>query len=278
MYKTWKHLGALAFLILIANFRVAGQQGLITGKVVDSATGMPVEYVQILNYSLQTQIYSNLAGEFKLQAHEGDTLVMYAMGYFYKKVIVNDNMLGSAPVSFMLLQQPYNLSAANILGIGDYDDFRQRLISIETPKTKTDNLNEYLAGASVSVAKEAYEKAMSERKLNGISIASIPIYTPEELERIRLKEIVRKEQVKDQVYQKFNPGVVREITGLTDDSEIIEFMVYCDFSDSYLLEVSSYDLAAKIAAKFELFRKKKQDDNLMQDPMNFIDEFFMPFA
>jgi hypothetical protein len=68
---------------------------------------------------------------------------------------------------------------------------------------------------------------------------------------------MEKEQIKEQVYLKFNPEVIRKVTGLTDDRDILEFMVFCNFSDDYLLEINEYDLSAEIALKFEAYKSKR---------------------
>jgi hypothetical protein len=252
------------------NLHVYGQEGSIRGKVIDSETGKVVEYANVLNYSIQKSIYSNANGEFKLDARQGDTLVFYAVGYYYQKLIVNDTMLDTQHVTiFPLKIQVYELAEARIIGFGSYDDFKQQFIDLNQPKTKTDKLNESLAELSRNAAVEAYNKA---KVAQGGSIVSVSILTPEEKERLKLAEITKKERIRDQIYQKFNPRVIKTVTGLSNDDEIIEFMVYCNFSDNYLLEVSEYDLMTRIALKYEMFKRKKLDEKSMKNPVNCIDD------
>lgn len=262
------------FAAFVGSWVTAQQNRRITGIIVDSVDGTPVEFAHIHNFSRDRQIYSNSSGEFRLEVNSGDTLVIYGVGYFYEKVVVNERMLTDNTVKIFLKPQPYNLSSANIIGIGNYEQFKHKLINESPLKTRTEQLNESLAAPVLAAAMEGYQKFKQEHPV----IASIPIYTPEELERIKLNRIMQNEKVKDQVYQKFNPVIVKEITGLNEDDEIIEFMVFCNFSDSYIIEVNTYDLAERIAAKFELFKKKKQDERLKNDPVNFLDDFLQPFA
>jgi hypothetical protein len=42
-------------------------------------------------------------------------------------------------------------------------------------------------------------------------------------------------------------------------------MIYCDFSDEYLLEVNEYDLMVSIARKYEMYKRKKQEEKSMQN-------------
>jgi hypothetical protein len=169
---------------------------------------------------------------------------------------------------FPVKQQAFDVGEAKIVGYSSYQAFKQDFIALDQEETLSENLNNYSAGISRNVAVEAYEKAMAERKLDGITFASVPILTPEEKERIKLGKIKSKEAIRDQVYQKFNPRLVKEVTGLTDDDEIIAFMIYCDFPDKYLLEENEYEIMTRIAVKYELFKRKKEDDKLMKNPVN----------
>lgn len=246
----------------------------IHGRVTDSETKVPVEYAYILNFSRHQQNYCNSKGEFRINAEAGDTLVLYALGYDYRKVVVDQNILNQDMPEVKLNHQSYDLNEARILGFGSYYDFREKFIDLERPVTKTDQLNKELADISRQVAIEAYNETMTKQSAeNGVTLMRAKILTPEEIERIKLAKIVEKEKVKDQVYRKFNPMMVKQITGMTDDDEIIEFMVYCKFSDAYILDVSEYDLSARIALKYELFKKQKEDQKSMQNPVNFLDGF-----
>jgi hypothetical protein len=249
------------------------QEHQIAGKVVDVVTGKTIEYAYIYNFSQQKSTYSNMRGEFTLEAGEGDTLVMYGIGYYYKKVIVNNTMLGRQyGKEFQLRQQAYDIAEAKIIGFGSYGEFKRQFIALDQPETPTEKLNNYMASVSQNVAVEAFNKAQAEKKLDGISFVSVPILTPEERERIKLAGIIEKETVHDQIYQKYNPMLIKKITGLTDDDEIIAFMVFCGFSDKYLLGVAEYDLMTRIALKFELFKHRKQDEKLMENPINRIND------
>lgn len=254
------------------------QAAILNGRVVDGVSGKVVEYAHIHNYSRQMNMYCGSNGRFRLEAGAGDTLVMYALGYFYQKVIVDASMLNAPePVDFGLTRQAYELAEARILAIGTYDEFKRDFMALEVPETRTDQLNNYLAGISRNEGKEAYEEALAQGRLKPAG-GGIPIYTPEERERIKLAAIMEKEQVRDQIYQKYNPVVVKKVTGLTDDDEIIRFMSYCHFSDKYLLEVNDYDLAARIALKFEMYKRMKEEKKGQHDPMNRINDFFDSFA
>jgi hypothetical protein len=205
-------------------------------------------------------------------------MVIYAAGYLYQKVIVDSKMLNAPTVTYQMNIQAYELEEARIPVIGSYDEFKRKIVSLDKPRTKTEQLNGYLADLSLNAARAGYEEYLNKLHSEGVMIATVPIRTPDEIERLKLAKIMENEQIRDQVYQKFNPYIVKKVTGIVGDDEIIEFMVYCKFSDSYILEVNEYDLEARIALKYEQFLKMKKDKKSMENPVNQINLIFDSLA
>jgi hypothetical protein len=240
----------IVVLLIAGCMTVNAQSRVLTGLIRDKITGMGVVNALVLNYSTRLSVYSDNNGVFNLGISMGDTVVLSAVGYYFDRLEVNDSLLGAlVPVNFTFTPRAYEISEARIIGMGSYDDFRNRFIELHRPKTKIEILTENLAEISLIEAKDAY---------NGPPAGlGVPIRSPEEKERIALKKILEKEQVKEQVYLKFNPEVIKKLTGLTDDRDILEFMTFCDFSDEYLLEINEYDLATRIVLQFEDYKSKR---------------------
>jgi hypothetical protein len=266
-----KHFYMVLFCIFSVIFLsttsfLIGQTGTIRGKILDYETGKAVGYAYILNFSSNTSTYSNSGGDFNLSAQPGDTLVLYAVGYYYMKTIVDRTILNAKQVSsFIMKGQAYELTEARIMGLGTYEEFKQDFISLDKPKTKTEVINQNLATISQIEGKEAYDQALASGRLKIPAGIGVGILTPEERQYIMLAKIKEREKIRDQVYRKFNPMVVKEVTGLTNDDVIIEFMVFCDFTDPYLLNVNEYTLREVIAVMYEKFKSKKEEMKNMQN-------------
>ncbi len=262
----------MASLTLMGTGFGCAQTGNFRGKLLDAITGRAIDYGIIYNYSRNINIYSTPSGEFTITALPGDTLVVSALGYYYAKAVISDSLLqAGSPVNFRIEPRAYEIEEARIVSLGTYGEFRQNFIHLDKPKTATEKLAENLAVVSREAAKEAFAAAQVQRKSeNGITIASFTIRTPDEIERLKLAEIVKKEKVRDQIYAKYNPAVVKKVTGLEADDEVIEFMLYCDFTDDYLLKVSEYDLMAVIESKYRAFKARKRagdEGNFLSDPV-----------
>jgi hypothetical protein len=248
------------FLFSFTVFEAAleGQTGTIRGRITDTVTNKVVDFASVLNYSRQIRTYSNGSGEFMLEAGRGDTLVFSAVGFYYRKIIVTDSLLRAGHVVvFPMDMQAYEIDEARILGLGTYDQFRKKFVDLDRPVTNTTKLADELAVISHHEAREAYEMAKANRRLDGITLLTVPILTPEEKERIALGKIMKQEEIREKIYQKFNPGIIRKVTDLTDDDEIIEFMVFCDFPDKYILGADEYELLERIVMKYAAFKRKK---------------------
>lgn len=259
-------------LILISGCTcLAAQPPVIKGKILESGSEKPVEYAYILNYSLHLENYSNSKGEFRMDANVGDTLVLFALGYFYKKVIVDDPMILEKGFQFHLDFQPADLGEAKIPAIGTYDDFKKAIVTLDRPVSPFERLNNDLSASVKNAARAGYQEAQNRAHAEGVSLYSVSILTPEEKERIKLAAIIEKDLIHDRIYRKFNPALVKQVTGISEDDEIIRFMLYCQFPEEYLLEVNEYDLSLRIALKYELFKKMKAEEKNRKEQENRID-------
>jgi len=237
-----------------------GQPGNFHGKLVDALTGKAIDYGIVYNFSKNIHIYSTPDGEFNMTASRGDTLVVSALGFYYGKAVLTDSLLlAASPVVFRIEPRAYEISEARIVSLGTYAEFKQNFVHLDRPKTATEKLADNLAVISREVAKEAFAQAQVMRKSeNGITLMSMSILTRDERERLELARIMEKEKVRDTIFEKYSPMVVKRVTGLTADDEVIEFMQFCDFTDGYLLKVNPYDLMLAIEAKYRLFKARKR--------------------
>jgi len=258
---------------------INAQQGPLLGKIIDEVTGRSVDYGIVLNYSRHITMHSGSSGEFYLQAHPGDTLVLSAIGYYYQRVVVTDSLLSaSMPVTFRISPRAFEIGEAKIVALGTYDQFRQNFMNLDKPKTKTDELKEQIADWSQKAASEGYQRYQENMMRDGGNLLSVPIRSRDEKERTALAKIMESENIRNRIYEKFNPEVVKKVTGIKEDHEIIEFIVFCDFADQYILDVNQYTLMEQIALRYELFRKKKKAEQSGENPVNLNNDHGIPNA
>ncbi|MBN1415831.1 MAG: hypothetical protein JW973_12075 [Bacteroidales bacterium] len=238
---------------------MTGQESGLTGRIMEGDTRWPVQLALVQNVSSRSSAYSDTSGFFRISADFGDTLVFSASGYYYRVLLVNDSLLNAKDIlQFRMEPLVYRITEANVYAFSTYEHFKQQFINLDLSKEKTEVLRRNLQQQSLSAAREGDRIWQDKQYLEGARLASVPILSREEKHRMMLKEVLNRENHKNQVYEKYNPEIIRKITGLTDDNEIIRFMAYCNFSDAYILNTHAYDLMEMIARKYADYRRLKE--------------------
>jgi hypothetical protein len=247
----------ISVLIFMKAVAMTGQISYVHGRIMEGDSRWPVYKVLVQNVSSHRWTSSDTSGFFHLPAAAGDTLVFSASGYYHRVEAVTDSMLNTAVFRpFKMDPLVYPIREANVFAIGTYNQFRQKFISLDLSKDKTVILSRNLQQESVTAARDAYRKMQQKQKMGGG--VGVPILTPQEKERIKLREILAAESQKTQVCKKYNADILRKITGITADEEILEFMAFCSFSDVFILNTNEYDLMVLIARKYEEFLRVKK--------------------
>jgi len=208
----------------------------------------------VQNFTANRWALTDSLGYFTLKVKAGDTLVFSAEGYFYNVAVIYDSMLMRKPYqAFFMDHLVYAINDANVFSLGTYKDFKQKFAQLDLSKDKTEILRRNLQQEVLLVAREAYKNQQDKQKLQGGVGVGVPILTPQEQERLKLKAIMATENRRNQVYQKYNPELIKKVTGIKDDDEIMAFMRFCGFTDNFILDQNQYDLVVLIARKYEEF-------------------------
>lgn len=246
------------------------KQNSIEGNIIDNSTKQKISFAHILNESKRNGAICNDDGGFRMAVDIGDTLIFSALGYLGKVLVVNDSMFQTA-LTINLIPRVYEIGQVNIMGFRSYEDFKQKFIALELPKTQTDMLRDQLYSLSLEAAKQAeYEKSVEKALSNdGATLASVPILSKEDKQRLHLKEILKQEDRQRVIDKKFNREIVAKLTELKDD-ELTEFLVFCNFSEQYLFEANQYDILETVLKKLELFKNMKKGGSFILDHENSI--------
>ncbi len=232
----------------------------VSGKLVDNVTSQSIPFVYILNESQHISALSDTTGKFTIRAKPGDTLVFSVIGYLGKYIVLEKSDFTICQ-SIPLTARSYDIAEVEIFGIPSYSQFKEKLKNLKMPETETDRLRQYLEKISLEVGKEAkYELAMK-KAAEGGSLASVPFLSAQDLERIKLKEIMKEEKIQAAIDKKYNRQMIGNLTGLKD-IELDEFILFCKFSKRYLQFASEYDIMVKVLEKYKEFKEMKNKGSI----------------
>lgn len=235
----------------------------LQGYLISALDSTPVSYAHIHNESLRTSAVSDSSGFFTIKATRDDSLVFSAVNYLPKLFVVPAEHLVDTIIQVTLKERIYEIGEVSVFGIGSYRQFKQKVLSMDIPESPTEKLQQDILDSSRSVAMKVAENMELEELYNRsplekVRIATIPIYSKDEKERLKLKEVIEKEIVQEQVDKKFNKEIISRLTGL-NEHELTDFYVYLDFSDTFILTASEYEIQKAIVNKFKVYLKEKNE-------------------
>lgn len=237
------------------------------GMVISAVDSIPVAFAHIHNESLRTSSISDSSGYFSIPVTGCDSLVFSAVGYYPKFQILTKEMVADTFNYIVLKKRIYEIEEVSVFSFRSYEHFKRKAAAMDLPKTKLEELKDSLVSTSKREASRAYEEAKTKQMLgresiSQIPIATIPIYSKDEKERLKLKKIIEKKKIQQQVNEKFNKEIITQLTGLREP-ELTDFYVYLGFSNSYVLKSSDYELRKAILDKFEVYLKEKNQHGAM---------------
>ena len=240
-----KIIVTLLFLIIMSTSLQAQQlfqsYSIASGSIIDDSTGKQIAFVHLYNESQRRGYIANEEGKFKVPASEGDTIVLSALGYLSRVVIVTDSYFHSGIV-LELSPQIYEIDEVTVRAFRDYEDFKKQFLALQLPETETSLLRENLTILSRREAVKAANNKKNEeilgRSSTEFATVTIPILSREDKQRLNYAEVLKKEARQRVIEKKYNREIIYRVTQLSED-EITEFMGFCNFSEEFLY-LSSY--------------------------------------
>ena len=147
----------------------------------------------------------------------------------------------------------YEIPEVSISYLGTYKDFEYKVINLELPEIEFNVQLEKLFKYDVEYLPYIIPTVTSPASL------IYSLFSKEAKAIKKYAEIKEKEDEVNELRERYNEHIVRNLTGLEGD-EVNEFMRYCDFKDAFILTVSDYKLYSQILSKFEEY--KNSNDNM----------------
>jgi len=224
----------------------------IDGFITD-LQGRPLAYVNILNYKAGTGTSSDSRGSFRIFAGTGDTIVFSSIGfetYIFQVPLTSGASI--VPVHIYLREDTLQLP-----GITIYDwprnltELRQAVLNqkVDKPQIADLNLNAKITDLPPAGPGQTLPGMGDPGLTYTISGPITMLYNSFSRRGKSLRkyeELTGKDQVKAIIDKKYNPEIVRSITGFTTDEEIREFIEFCNLSTDFLKEASEYEIYCSV--------------------------------
>ena len=198
---------------------------------------------------------SDKNGYFYMRITARDTLYISTIGYrtytiVCKKLIEERNFR----LQIFLEPKVYELDGVNIVSFMTYEEFKVELLKI--PLEQPLEFDFSFESALYAQLLRAPASGNFGIGINGALTGLSDMFSKEGKERRKLAEIKAQEKISDYIFSKFNPYMVQRATGLTDEDEIVKFMIFCGFSEFFLLNATEEELRRATTKKYEFYTRK----------------------
>jgi hypothetical protein len=247
-------------------FLLKGQQVTISGNVYDGLTFYPIEDVNIFNFSSKKFTYSDINGNFKLDIHKNDTIIISKSIYKQLIIYISEKDIKIGKVDFPLYYKAIMLKEVTVYALTpNYKQFVKDVVNTPLPE-----IYSYVEGAQLTemdLMNIKYAQGPP-NILSGTPAGSPITYLYQKYNKkyqnIQLaKELNELQDEVDKVPAKYNREIVSEITGLTGSS-LLEFMMFCRFSYYDIIKMSSEEIIMAIRKKYseyEYFKIVEEEKN-----------------
>jgi len=245
-----------AFLMFLLPLFASGQgtQGLVTS----SADSSVIEGAHIVNVSGNKMAISNDRGEFNLVAKKGDTLVVSNINYNTKKLIVGAN---EKVLKIVLNPAVIQLDEVRVSNMPESEGaFRKKLVDMG--EVEDDTFVPF--GMKPNKPTSKIPKNYDPNYTNSVKYAiNKPIsFIVKKLSKSHKNKVKYYKTVANQGTvisnnKKYNPEIVKELTGLKGD-ELTDFIQYLDFDSAFVKRSSEYEIAARILKEYSFYKSNSQ--------------------
>lgn len=255
---------ALFFLLFNLTLNVYAQSGITINdtlrivhlRIVDIKTQEPIGLAHVINLTQHKGGISDLLGYINLSIAFGDSLAISAIGYNTKEVI-NWGQFKPDTIFYSIQLTPrlYEIEEVKISRFSTYERFLREVVNLKLTKTNQQELEDRLHKYLFGIIKGLDIKSLP----NGSSGASFgkDWYARQ---NEKLAELIEKERERRIIDQKYNPGLIQELTGLNGE-DLYQFMGQIDIENDFIKKSSDYEIREKILNEFETYKHKKGLNN-----------------
>ncbi len=221
----------------------------ITGRLVNAHKFKPVPYANIINTKNGRITVSDSLGFFHFTLLKNDVLRISSIGYETRYLCFKDSIVYDSIISTIkLYKRIYALSEVDIYE-ARWEDFKFEFSHTELENDETRTRIEEWMHSIISIEELALITA-------AVSVGiPIPYKSKREKQLQRVKELKIIDAEEKIIDLKFNPEIVKIITGLEED-KIKDFMRFCKFDRKFLLRANDYDIITKIKTKFKMYNNR----------------------
>ena len=234
---------------------------LLGGALKNLVTLEDIPNAHVMNITDSLATISSLEGTFKIPVHLGDSLVFTSIGYHSKGLVITEKEFAADFIEVNLVQREYQLGEVEVNPFGTKEQFRQKFMELEVDDGSIKIVG--IQGPSkdrrtIPITEDANEIKKAKHLFKSPASFLYGNFSKDAKMRQELHRLEAKKKKNEYNNIKFNEDVVHRITNYTG-ARLIEFMNYCNFSESQIYRYSDYELTVAVLNKQKSFERITQE-------------------
>jgi hypothetical protein len=244
----------LSLFLFVFTFAVKAQG--IDGLVSSSADNLPIEGVHIVNITQNQMSISDEKGYFTISVSKGDTLVASNINFNTKQFIVKNETY----LKIALTPATIQLDEVRVSNMPNTEaEFRKKLVDMNVIEDNTFVPFGMQPNKPQGKIPKNYDPAYTNSL--GYAINKPISFIVKKLSKQHKQKLKYYQTVANQGKviandKKYNPEVVKELTGLEGD-DLTDFIQFLDLDAAFVQRSSEYEIAAKILKEFDIYKSRK---------------------
>lgn len=228
------------------------QEAYVHGAVKDSASLDPMIAVHVQNINLGVLTYSNPAGEFRIPAAVGDTLVLSSVGHQTLAWVVAHDW--PEKKEFLLPVNTIYLDEIVVGRLPTYLRFKDNMINMEVADSS------YVIPGLPKVVITEVESLNGALNVRGPFSMLHNAVSKEAKEKKKFRKILVEKSIREKANLKFTREWVSQTTNLEGD-KLTSFIEYCNFTNKYIVDTPRYIIHEDMMALLPEFLKEYEDQS-----------------
>lgn len=229
----------------------------LQARLVNAENGEAVPYAHILLKYELSGITSDDNGYFDLNSPEKDSLLISSIGFENLHLAVRDLRTDSTLNIIRLIPQVYMLGEIKITQYATYDEMVETITNPIYTESEKRLLRAYSRLEEVGLSFMPRKRDLHPRISGGPITGIYNLFSRTEKYRKKYQKLKEEESKDLRFRKKISNEMISRLTGLTDSITIIQFIRYCNFSESYLNSSNEYELFNRIKQNYKAFKQEK---------------------
>lgn len=212
-----------------------------------------VDFAHVINRNTEKAVITKEDGSFCIRVSRMDTILIKTLRYQTDTIVMYDSLLASTEKYIAeLTERSYPISEVRIYPYRSYEEFKRAFRNHDPDPV---GLNPEPEESVPMLEDDDYLKSPGFMLNSPISFLYYQ-FSHEEKDKRKARKLYQEEKNNRIIEKKYNRDIIKQMTGLKREKKITEFILFCQFDQSFLMHATEYEILRQIQACYKQFKQR----------------------